>query len=206
MIRVGAIALVGVLWLGTVTGCTTRLPEASHDGVLALVTDRGEPGASGGARSVPPAEVVPAHAPPDVPAFSVLARSGRLQKAPCINCHTVPLAAMRWTGADGHARAHWPVELRHASDAVMSCVTCHAPDDLDALRMLAGAPVSFDHAYEVCAQCHSTQAADWVGGAHGKRVGGWAPPRVIYNCTECHDPHQPLLPARWPARAGQTSR
>jgi hypothetical protein len=84
----------------------------------------------------------------------------------------------------------------------MTCATCHSPDRLGQLRTLAGAAVEFDHAYQVCAQCHSTQAADGVGGAPGKRASGWAPPRVVYSCTECHNPHQPALATRWPARAG----
>jgi cytochrome c553 len=63
--------------------------------------------------------------------------------------------------------------------------------------------VSFDHSYQVCAQCHSRQASDWASGAHGKRAGGWAPPRVIYACAQCHNPHSPRWDTRWPAVAGR---
>ncbi len=145
-------------------------------------------------------EAVPARA---TTPFLVLSRESQLTKAPCSGCHSVPLAVMRWDGADGRTRAHWSIELAHAPDAVMQCATCHAVDGGAALTLLGGQPVDFDHAYQTCAQCHAAQEADWSGGAHGKRVGGWVPPRVVYNCTECHDPHRPALAYRWPASAGR---
>jgi hypothetical protein len=83
----------------------------------------------------------------------------------------------------------------------MSCATCHALDAPDQLRTLERRPVAFDHSYQVCAQCHSRQASDWAAGAHGKRVGGWAPPRVVYPCAQCHNPHHPQWDTRWPAVA-----
>ena len=87
----------------------------------------------------------------------------------------------------------------------MGCTTCHATADVNELRTLTGTAVLFDHAYEICAQCHSTQKADWEGGAHGKRAGGWTPPRVVFNCTECHNPHRPAFASRWPAHAGRSA-
>ena len=63
------------------------------------------------------------------------------------------------------------------------------------------AKVTFDHSYQVCAQCHARQVSDWAGGAHGKRMGGWAPPRVVAGCPACHDPHRPAWETRWPAIA-----
>jgi hypothetical protein len=184
-------------------------PRDEHPSVVSLARDAGAPSANGGASSMPMLQsvaTVPAHASPGVAPFGVLSRQGRIAKAPCASCHTKPLAAMRWDGSDGKATAHWQIELAHASSSVMSCATCHTPSNLDQLRTLNGTAVSFDHAYEICAQCHSKQKADWEGGAHGKRVGGWAPPRVINNCTECHNPHRPAFDSRWPARAGRVER
>ena len=139
---------------------------------------------------------------PDRPRFFVLARTPEIDKYPCSTCHTVPLERMRGP-AGSPRRAHWDVSLRHAPAAVMTCATCHAPDAPDALRTLQHARVDFDHSYQVCAQCHTRQADDWASGAHGKRAGGWAPPRVIYPCAQCHDPHQPRWDTRWPAVAGR---
>ena len=121
---------------------------------------------------------------------------------PCATCHTVPLERMRGP-AGSPRRAHWGVTLKHAPAAVMACATCHTPDDPDTLRTLGGSQVGFDHSYQVCAQCHSRQATDWASGAHGKRAGGWAPPRVIFACAQCHNPHQPRWDTRWPAVAGR---
>jgi hypothetical protein len=200
-----AVYVVSVVWVAVVSACGGATghdtAEATH--VLDLIEQGVSPGASGGVTSPSigrPTVAVLATA--GVPPFDVLARTTQLQKAPCANCHTLPIAAMRWSGEDGRKRAHWAIELAHAPASVMTCATCHSPDRLGKLRTLAGAAVEFDHAYQVCAQCHSTQAADWVGGAHGTRASGWAPPRVVYSCTECHNPHQPALATRWPARAG----
>jgi hypothetical protein len=144
----------------------------------------------------------PVEGVPDRPPFFVLARTPALQKYPCSACHSVPLERMR-APAGSPRRAHWGLTLQHAPAAVMTCVTCHAPDAPDSLRSLQGTRVSFDHSYQVCAQCHPRQADDWAGGAHGKRAGGWAPPRVVQACPQCHDPHQPRWDTRWPAVAGK---
>jgi hypothetical protein len=139
---------------------------------------------------------------PDRPRFFVLARTPAIVKHPCSACHTVPLERMR--GAAGSPRrAHWDVKLDHAPAAVMACGTCHTPDAPGTLRTLQQTKVDFDHSYQVCAQCHARQADDWAAGAHGKRAGGWAPPRVVLPCAQCHDPHQPRWDTRWPAVSGR---
>jgi hypothetical protein len=137
---------------------------------------------------------------PDRPTFFVVARTAAIQKFPCSQCHTLPLQEMH--GGGDRKRAHWDVALQHAPVTVMSCTTCHASGNLDSLATLQGTPVAFDGSYQVCAQCHAPQASDWASGAHGKRVGGWAPPRVVLGCPACHDPHRPAWGTRWPAVAG----
>lgn len=132
--------------------------------------------------------------------FSIRSREAALEKFPCVRCHKVPLAQMKHDGKDGKAKAHWNITLKHAEAQVMACSTCHFEGDLNQLRTLANKPVSMDESFRVCAQCHSKQASDWAGGAHGKRVGGWAPPRVAKTCAECHNPHAPAWDHRYPAR------
>ena len=168
---------------------------------------------------------VEAHSFLDVPSFSVAERQSMIDNHPCSECHTKPLAELREarmadlvssTGAEGEkiALAHWNINLKHADSATMGCNTCHAAVDgtdgamdemgaVDKLATLTGAPIEFNHAYRVCAQCHQEQAKDWSGGAHGKRLGGWAPPRVVKNCTGCHNPHSPALEQRWPSRSSR---
>lgn len=202
-----ALAAAALVWTGAASTACQGGPRGEHPSVIAIVRGAGTPADPGGGQSSLPfiesREIVEAHVATGVASFSVLARAPRLTKAPCISCHTQPLAAMRWDGSDGQKTAHWQIELVHAASTVMTCTTCHAPANLDELRTLTGAPVAVDHAYEVCAQCHSRQKADWEGGAHGKRAGGWAPPRVVYNCTECHNPHAPAFETRWPAHVGR---
>lgn len=144
--------------------------------------------------------------------FYTLARRDQLNQYPCSTCHIAPLVTLQSTvdtppavTADQPQRAHWDITLNHADETVMNCLTCHTTPDMDNLHTLTGQTVDFDHSYQVCAQCHGQQLVDWQGGAHGKRIGGWAPPRVINNCVNCHNPHQPAWDTRWPAvtNAGQ---
>jgi hypothetical protein len=138
---------------------------------------------------------------PDRPRFSVLARTPAIEKYPCATCHTVPLEKMRGP-AGAPRRAHWGVTLKHAPPAVMSCATCHTRDEPHTLRSLGCSQVGFDHSYQVCAQCHSRQASDWASGAHGKRAGGWAPPR--WSCLRAvPQPASAAVDTRWPAVAGR---
>lgn len=131
--------------------------------------------------------------------FQTLARSGEITQYPCSSCHIEPLADLQSAQGLAAPKAHWNIEIDHADESVMTCTTCHSSDNMDTLHTLTNEPVSFDHSYQVCAQCHSGIAEDWAGGAHGKRVGGWTPPRVVNNCTDCHNPHQPQWDIRWPS-------
>ncbi len=131
--------------------------------------------------------------------FHTLARTGQITQYPCSSCHTGPLAALRSMQSNTAPKAHWEITIDHADESVMSCTTCHNSDNMDRLRSVTGNPIEFNHSYQLCAQCHSNVAAEWVGGAHGKRVGGWTPPRVVANCVGCHNPHQPQWDIRWPA-------
>ncbi len=139
----------------------------------------------------------------DVPQFYVLERSSEITKYPCTTCHNQPLARMKAGPKAENPRAHWDIVIQHANADVMNCLTCHNEGKIDQLQLLTGREVSFEHSYQVCAQCHSRQFQDWTGGAHGKRIAGWAPPRVVNNCVDCHNPHQPAWEIRWPAHVSK---
>ena len=142
---------------------------------------------------------VPVQSDLEIP-FHTVARTGEIVKYPCSSCHEKPLEVV--PASELRGVAHADIELNHADLSTLTCTSCHAADNLDSLHSLTGKPIEFDHSYQVCAQCHTQQVEDWEGGAHGKRVGGWAPPRVIETCTSCHNPHDPHLELRWPAVTG----
>ncbi len=136
----------------------------------------------------------------------VLTRVDDLTAYPCSTCHVKPLDELRAESEAEGQLQHWEITLNHGDESTLTCETCHnvnadgeGEDTVDALRTLAGKPVEFDAAYQQCAQCHASAVEDWLGGAHGKRVGGWAEPRVLQNCADCHNPHDPEWDVRWPA-------
>jgi hypothetical protein len=126
-------------------------------------------------------------------------RVNHLVSYPCNKCHTKELSNMVSKDSFGK-KAHWDVKLAHATEEALTCVTCHYSSDVEYLRLNNNKKISYNKSQKVCAQCHSTQAKDWVGGAHGKKLGGWAPPRVSNTCVNCHDPHSPAFESRWPSR------
>jgi hypothetical protein len=147
---------------------------------------------------------VPASA--ETPAFETVARIPHMEGMPCSQCHNDPLEVVIANRPKDQALSHWQVKMQHAPDTVMSCQTCHGAGNMDELVMLSGKPASLNEPYTVCAQCHATQAKDWAGGAHGKRLDGWAGKRVVENCTGCHNPHLPAFETRWPAQLNRGVR
>jgi hypothetical protein len=132
---------------------------------------------------------------PGAPAFSVVPQKDQLTYFPCSACHNVlpPNPQPR------KLNAPHPAALLHGNGRIW-CLDCHQLKDRDWLHTLAGQPVDFNDAYLVCGQCHFNRQKDWYFGAHGKRVANWRGERVIYNCTHCHDPHDPTLKPRAPGK------
>ncbi|TMU56143.1 cytochrome c3 family protein [Flagellimonas algicola] len=131
-------------------------------------------------------------------AFLIPERKGQLKSYACSECHTKPLASM--TSLEIGKKAHWNVKLAHADNLTMNCITCHSESNLDELTSLTGSEIDFDASYKLCSQCHTAQFKDWTGGAHGKKIAGWAPPRASMTCVNCHNPHSPSFDTRWPSR------
>jgi hypothetical protein len=126
-------------------------------------------------------------------------RTSKIISYPCGNCHSKSLDQL-YANKDDEKGAHWDVHLQHASTKTMNCYTCHGKKKMDALQSLTGDTISFNESYKLCGQCHSTQYKDWQGGAHGKQMNGWKPPRVAKTCVSCHNPHNPSFEHRLPAR------
>ncbi|WP_245574769.1 cytochrome c3 family protein [Gaetbulibacter saemankumensis] len=129
--------------------------------------------------------------------FLIPERKSHIKSFACTECHSKPLAEMQEADIK---KAHWDIKIVHANENTMNCVTCHNPSNMDELHSLTGKSIDFNNSYNLCSQCHSKQFEDWKGGAHGKRIGGWAPPRASMTCVNCHNPHQPHFESRWPAR------
>jgi len=136
------------------------------------------------------------------PAPEVVARKDTLTFYPCSQCH-------KYWKTNPQPRVLAPVHdvgLKHGAGQLW-CLVCHDPQDRDSLHTVRGAKVDFDQAYRVCGQCHAARQEDWYFGAHGKRVGNWKGEPERYNCTHCHNPHQPPFMKRKakpppPVRAG----
>jgi hypothetical protein len=137
----------------------------------------------------------------DTNSFFIPERTNLIKSFPCTNCHGISMNDMKkGLGREEDKHAHGNIKIQHASEETMDCLTCHDEKNINALKSLRGVNIKYDESYKQCAQCHSTQFKDWVGGAHGKRLGGYVPPRTINTCVNCHNPHAPAFEKRWPVR------
>jgi len=128
--------------------------------------------------------------------FFIVDRLSQIERYPCGSCHQpgegIPVLP------EGQDKPHEGVHLKHGLGKGLSCATCHVSSDVSRLHGIEG-EVSIQQAPLLCATCHSTPYKDWLKGAHGKRIGQWIPPRVVYSCAQCHNPHSPAWEKRMPA-------
>ncbi|MCD2257730.1 cytochrome c family protein [Psychroserpens luteolus] len=129
--------------------------------------------------------------------FLIPERKGEIKSYSCTECHSKPLTQMQ---NEDLKKAHWDIKLSHADKMTMNCVTCHNGNDMDFLQSLTGDQIDFNASHLLCSQCHQKQFNDWTGGAHGKRIESWAPPRASMTCVNCHNPHTPGFESKWPER------
>ena len=130
--------------------------------------------------------------------FQIPERKSQITSFNCSECHTEPLEKLQLKG--GGKKAHWDIKLVHADANTMNCATCHIANEMDNLQSLTANKIDFNFSHKLCSQCHQQEFKDWKGGAHGKQLGGWAPPRVSNTCVNCHNPHNPYFEKRWPVR------
>lgn len=123
--------------------------------------------------------------------FTTKDRKGELITYPCVNCHAKdlfpPNPQIRKLTA-----MHEEINLVHGEGRFW-CTTCHNLYERDSLTSLKNSPIDFNEAYLLCGQCHQDKQQDFFFGGHGKRLSGWGEPRVLANCTECHNPHVPQI-------------
>lgn len=130
--------------------------------------------------------------------FLIPERKSKIKSFACTECHSKPLSELQ--SSEEIKKAHWDITLNHADQNTMNCTTCHNEKKMDDLTSLTGNTIDLNKSFQLCAQCHTKQYDDWQGGAHGKRIGGWAPPRASMTCVNCHNPHDPHFESKWPAR------
>lgn len=135
--------------------------------------------------------------------FCIPERKSHIALFNCTECHSESLATLK-AHKVGEKAAHWNIKLNHANAETMNCTTCHNQNDLDNLQSLTSSKIDFNYSYKLCSQCHQEQFKDWKGGAHGKQLGSWAPPRLSNSCVNCHNPHSPKFEKRWPVRFNTT--
>lgn len=73
------------------------------------------------------------------------------------------------------------------------CLECHDVAESNKLHTPTGEKINFSESYLICGSCHANRQKDWYFGAHGKRSENWDGQRIIWGCTNCHDPHEPAL-------------
>jgi hypothetical protein len=135
--------------------------------------------------------------------FLIPERKSQITSFKCTECHTQPIENLKRNQV-GDKAAHWNIKLVHASAETMNCATCHSSNNMDNLNSLTKSEIDFNYSYKLCSQCHQKEFKDWKGGAHGKQLGGWAPPRLSNTCVNCHNPHKPGFEKRWPVRFNTT--
>lgn len=123
-------------------------------------------------------------------------RAPDLAQYPCASCHSSEEVTVG--GARDTTQVHHDIKPAHPRETGADCSTCHSQTDVSRLRLEPDGTASLDHAYRLCARCHQPQVTWWANGAHGKRLVAWRGRRVVTNCTDCHDPHQPAAEQRVP--------
>ena len=117
----------------------------------------------------------------------------------CGSCHTTREASAGTAHTEDLDEFHQGLVIAHGE---RTCLSCHDPSDMEALRLADGKRVEYADVLQLCAQCHGTQARDYAAGAHGGMTGYWdlqRGPRFRNVCTDCHDPHAPAFAVMLPA-------
>jgi len=124
--------------------------------------------------------------------------SGREVTVSCTTCHATRPANFKNKSASDLDEFHHGMDFHHGT---VSCLSCHHPDDYDALKLADGTRIEFTEVMTLCAQCHGPQMKDYEHGTHGGMNGYWDTtrgPRSKKNCVDCHQPHAPQFPQMRP--------
>lgn len=112
----------------------------------------------------------------------------------CASCHANSQPNFATRSGEQLEEFHLGLHFNHGN---MTCLTCHSPNNYNALRLADGSEVAYENVKTMCAQCHAPQARDFDRSAHGGMNGYWdrtRGPQYRKNCIDCHDPHAPAFP------------
>jgi hypothetical protein len=189
--------IMAAIWVAAMAFCLTGTASAGESGVTRKYKNATAPFDDTQVRGAGalPANTVPVKHRYQGGRFWTETRKDKIERFKCSQCHNNKPVTI----ANAAKIAHGTIVLDHGDkEKQLSCFTCHNREDRNLLNTESGELVDMDHSYELCGQCHFRQKKDWVGGAHGKRVGYWAGKRVVKSCTACHNPHAPRFEKRWP--------
>ena len=114
----------------------------------------------------------------------------------CADCHSLFMPSeddLADPVLHGHIRLNHGINDR--------CRNCHDIRDRNRLVLHGGELVSYSESHLLCAKCHGPTYRDWERGSHGRTNGYWDSSRGELNrlkCSQCHDPHNPTVPAMDP--------
>lgn len=94
---------------------------------------------------------------------------------------------------------HANIKMNHGLD--QHCLHCHNPSNEGVYLDHDGSEIPDDQTTRLCGKCHGIVYKDWQIGVHGRRGGFWDSrfgERVVLDCIQCHDPHDPQFPALAP--------
>lgn len=114
----------------------------------------------------------------------------------CMDCHRLFPAR---DDAPKNLLQHAHVMLDHGIND--RCRNCHDVNNRDRLLLRSGESISYAEVVDLCARCHGPTFRDWERGMHGRTNGYWnlaMGEQKRLACTECHDPHNPRVPAMDP--------
>lgn len=122
-----------------------------------------------------------------IPNYSIEPRRQDVKSFPCSECHQ---SFQSKEQTKDLRFPHAGLQLKHMLE-VKKCDFCHSKKNSNMLHLLDGVLISYDESYKICSQCHGKIATNWKKGLHGKIGGQWDGERLHFNCTLCHNAHDP---------------
>ncbi|MBL7031846.1 MAG: hypothetical protein ISR97_01540 [Nitrospira sp.] len=149
-------------------------------------------------------DVLPGDVPYDKPVEDILSSLAPMTEYdlfPCSDCHDEEWETDAEKRDLDEPHDEIPGKFSNHDSENRWCLDCHSDTSRDKLRLINGNLIEFNEYYRVCEQCHKKVIREWKMGVHGKRTGNWNGEKQHWQCTQCHDPHNPPFKAVEPMPA-----